>query len=413
MAVHRKTLTNRAVSALAVERDTVYWDRDLPGFGIRVYPGGGKVYIAPAREPDKTTKRVTVGRHDVLNADQARQRAAFIITRIRAGEDSVPLPLAARLNGDPTVADLAERYLEQHAAVRLKPRTRLRVRGMLDNHILPALGRMPQEAVEGGHVAAFHQALSGRPVTANKAVKLLSHMYRLGEGGVAEACEQVVEVVAQAGDGLGVGGLPGVCEASCGAERLGPVGGVHDGVEVVLDGVAVGLAHLVEDVPDLVRPAALQRDAGVDDRQGCDQALAAVGADHLETLSAEASAPEIGEEALPFDGTLAGSQAEVDDLLLAVVPDAERHQHRAPERAGPGPAGQHHAVEHQRLVDVLQRPAVEGRHRRIQGLGDAADGRGRDRAAQQRQQNLAHLAGTETQHEAGQMTRSISGARLA
>ena len=182
MAVHRKTLTNRAVAALAVERDMVYWDRDLPGFGVRVYPGGGKVYIAQAREPDKTTRRVTVGRHDVLNADQARQRAAFIITRIRAGEDPVPLPLAARLNGGPTVADLAERYLEEHTAVRLKPRTRLRVRGMLDNHILPALGKMPLEAVDGGHVAAFHQALSGRPVTANKAVKLLSHMYRLGEG---------------------------------------------------------------------------------------------------------------------------------------------------------------------------------------------------------------------------------------
>ena len=101
MAVHKTTLTNCAVAALKVERDMVYWDRDLPGFGIRVYPGGGKVYIAQAREPDKTTRRVTVGRHDVLSADQARQRAAFIITRIRAGEDPVPLPLAARLQRRP------------------------------------------------------------------------------------------------------------------------------------------------------------------------------------------------------------------------------------------------------------------------------------------------------------------------
>ena len=182
MAVHKTTLTNRAVAALRVERDMVYWDRDLPGFGIRVYPGGGKVFIAQAREPDKTTRRVTVGRHDVLNADQARQRAAFIITRIRAGEDPEPLPLAAKLNGGPTVADLAERYLEEHAAVRIKPRTRLRVRGMFHNHILPALGRLPLEAVEPSHVAELHQMLSDRPVTANKCVKVLSHMYRLGAG---------------------------------------------------------------------------------------------------------------------------------------------------------------------------------------------------------------------------------------
>ena len=182
MAVHKTTLTNRAVAALRVERDMVYWDRDLPGFGIRVYPGGGKVFIAQAREPDKTIRRVTVGRHDVLNADQARQRAAFIITRIRAGEDPVPLPLAARFNGGPRVADLAERYLEEHAEVRIKPRTQKRVRGMLNNHILPALGRLPLEAVQPSHVVELHQKLSDRPVTANKCVKILSHMYRLGEG---------------------------------------------------------------------------------------------------------------------------------------------------------------------------------------------------------------------------------------
>ena len=182
MAVHKKTLTNRAVAALRVERDTVYWDRDLPGFGVRVYPGGGKVYIAQAREPDRTTRRVTVGRHDVLNADRARQRAAFIIARIRAGEDPVPLPLAARFNGGPTVADLAERYLEEHVEVRIKPGTQRRVRSMLHNHILPALGGMPLEAVERSDIVEFHQKLSGRPVTANKCVKALSHMYRLGAG---------------------------------------------------------------------------------------------------------------------------------------------------------------------------------------------------------------------------------------
>ena len=182
MAVHRKTLTNRAVTALRVERDTVYWDRDLPGFGVRVYPAGGKVYIAQAREPDRTARRVTVGRHDVLNADQARQRAALIIARIRAGEDPVPLPLAARFNGGPTVADLAERYLEEHVLVRIKPGTQFRVRGMLHNHILPSLGRLPLEAVEPSHVSEFHQELSDRPVTANKCVKVLSHMYRLGAG---------------------------------------------------------------------------------------------------------------------------------------------------------------------------------------------------------------------------------------
>ena len=43
------TLSNRAVDKLAVEKDTVFWDRELTGFGVRVYPSGGKVYVAQAR----------------------------------------------------------------------------------------------------------------------------------------------------------------------------------------------------------------------------------------------------------------------------------------------------------------------------------------------------------------------------
>ena len=184
MAVQKKTLSNRTVATLKVDRDTVFWDRDLTGFGIRVYPSGGKVFVAQARERtgDRLPKRVTVGRHGVLNADEARQRAALIIARIKAGEDPVPLPLAARLNGGPTVADLAERYLEEHVEARLKPRTQTSVRGVLRRHILPALGKLPLEAVERSHVVELHRELSDRPVTANRAVKVLSHMYRLAEG---------------------------------------------------------------------------------------------------------------------------------------------------------------------------------------------------------------------------------------
>ena len=178
MALLQKTLSNRTVAALRVERDTVFWDRELAGFGVRVYPAGGKVYVAQARGPDRP-KRVTVGRHGVIHAEQARRRAASIIARIKAGEEPVPLPLAARANGGPTVADLAARYLEEHVAVRCKPRTEANVRFVLARHILPALGKLPLTAVERVQVVDLHRDLSATPAMANLAVKTLSHMYRL------------------------------------------------------------------------------------------------------------------------------------------------------------------------------------------------------------------------------------------
>ena len=189
MAIQQKTVSNRTVAALQVARDTVFWDRELTGFGVRVYPTGGKVYVAQARGPDGP-KRVTVGRHDVLHAEQARRRAALIIARIKAGEEPVPLPLAARAAGSSTVADLAARYLEEHVAVRVMPKTAANARIAVRRHILPALGRQPLAAVERAQVVELQQQMSGSPSAANTVVKTLSHMYGLaaGWGMVPEGC---------------------------------------------------------------------------------------------------------------------------------------------------------------------------------------------------------------------------------
>ena len=191
-----RTLSNRTVAALAVERDMVFWDRELTGFGVRVYPSGGKVFVAQARGPDGPDKpnkgrRITVGRHPVLSAEQARQRAALIIARVKAGEDPVPLPLPAKYAGGPTVADLARRYLEEHVAVRCKAKTQRTARSVVNRHIVPVLGKLPIAAVERHHVMALHESLCETPAMANMAVEVLTHMHKLAKGWemVPEDCD--------------------------------------------------------------------------------------------------------------------------------------------------------------------------------------------------------------------------------
>ena len=174
------SISNRMVAALKVERDTMVWDRALTGFGVRAYPSGGRVYVAQARGP-KGPKRVTVGRNDVLNADEARRRAALIIARIKAGEEPVPEPLAVKLTNGPSVGELAARYLKDHVAVRCKPKTAKTTRSVVNRHIVPVLGRLSLAAVARKNVTDLHHGLSDRPAIANTAVKTLSHMYTLAD----------------------------------------------------------------------------------------------------------------------------------------------------------------------------------------------------------------------------------------
>ena len=184
-----KTISRRTVEALKVEKDTIFWDSELAGFGVRVHPTGRKVYIAQTRADGKAAKRVTVGRHGVITPEEARRRAALIVARIKAGEDAVPEPMAVKLAGGPTVGELAERYLEKHVAVRCKPKTESMYRLVVAKYILPGLGGRPALAVDHKEVTELHHRLSAKPVMANHVVDILSRIYNAAEdrGDIPEA----------------------------------------------------------------------------------------------------------------------------------------------------------------------------------------------------------------------------------
>ena len=169
------TLSGQAVDALSVsERDVIVWDRDLAGFGVRVYPTGRKVYVVQSRAGGGP-RRVTLGTHGEITATQARKRAAQFIDRIKRGEEPSPPPRA----GTATVADLAERYMSAHVAQNCNAHTAGIYRGSLENHILPALGTMPLGMVERAHVSALHYRLRETPRAANRALAVLSKMFSL------------------------------------------------------------------------------------------------------------------------------------------------------------------------------------------------------------------------------------------
>ena len=171
-----RTISKRTVDGLSVDdKDAVFWDRELLGFGIRVYPSGSKVYVVQTRTKGKS-KRVTLGRHGVISADQARRKAAETIARLKSGEDP-----GGRSASTVTVADLAARYLKEHVALHCKPDTAKLYRSAVQRFILPAYGHLAVEEVDREHIANLHYELRDIPYQANRVLEIGSKLFNLAE----------------------------------------------------------------------------------------------------------------------------------------------------------------------------------------------------------------------------------------
>ena len=170
-------LSKRVVDRLAFDgKDTVVWDRDLPGFGVRVYPSGRKVYVVQSRSGGKS-RRVTVGRHGDITPEEARKAAVKLIVRIKAGEPLVDTEPEA----PPTVGDLAARYLREHVAMHCKPNTVKHYGLMVRKHIVPALADLWVSEVQRKHILQFQYGLRDMPTVANRTVDILVKMFNLAE----------------------------------------------------------------------------------------------------------------------------------------------------------------------------------------------------------------------------------------
>ena len=151
---NKLVLSRRAVDALPVaEREAVFWDRDLPGFGVRVHPTGSKVYMVHTRAGGKS-RRVTIGRHGVWTPERARREAGRLIASLKAGEMPRRPGADSPSATGPTIAEMAERYMTEHVAVRCKPTTQRGCRHILDKFLLPRFGALRLSEVTPDHVAA-------------------------------------------------------------------------------------------------------------------------------------------------------------------------------------------------------------------------------------------------------------------
>ena len=165
-------------------RDIILFDKSLPGFGLRIHPSGGKVWIVQARI-DGRSRRVVIARYGAMRLAKARRRARDMLDRIRAGEN--PADDIRREKATPTFREFAGEYLRR-SDPHWKPSGRETVRIYLKARILPAFGRMPLDRIGPEDVAEWFDAASkDKPGAANRALEILrAMMFRAEEWGLRE-----------------------------------------------------------------------------------------------------------------------------------------------------------------------------------------------------------------------------------
>src|SRR5262249_26067902 len=148
--------------------DEIFFDDDMPRFGVRLRDGGSRKYVVQYRQ-GTLTRRHTIGSTATLTLDEARKRARKVLVAVDDGRDPAGEKESKRAAAGLIFATVMRDYLEQ-AQASLKPKTLVGYRGDLERLWKP-LHKLALSAVDRPVIAA-HLRVIGKdsgPVSANRA----------------------------------------------------------------------------------------------------------------------------------------------------------------------------------------------------------------------------------------------------
>ncbi len=159
-------------------RQTVFLPA-LPGFGMRLYSSGRRIYIVQ-RRMGGGMRTITLGSADVLREPVARDVAARILLRCQVGEN--PAETRTRVRSNPSWNDFLNEYWSCMAG-RWKPRTQETHDGYRRVHLNEAFAGEFIDQIGHEDVTRWFAAVTDRsgPGAANRALDIVKAMMRKAE----------------------------------------------------------------------------------------------------------------------------------------------------------------------------------------------------------------------------------------
>ncbi|HEV2563119.1 MAG TPA: tyrosine-type recombinase/integrase [Rhizomicrobium sp.] len=176
-----KRITKRAVDALKCRRGkdrSILWDNALSGFGVVAHASGSKSYIVQYRFNGRS-HRFAIGAHGRFTPEQARKEAQRVLSEMQSGREPIATREAKRKAelATRTFKQLAEEFMRLHVTQKRKESTGADYRGLLDRHVMPALGSTRMDNLKRVDVSRLHSRLSEWPYEANRCLALISAIW--------------------------------------------------------------------------------------------------------------------------------------------------------------------------------------------------------------------------------------------
>lgn len=164
-------LTKRMVDAtpLPPTGEVMLRDRTVPGFALRVYASGRRVWMYQYRAPKGgASRRLTLGLFPALTVDDARTLAKKAALELAAGRD----PQAGD-DDAARMADVMTLYLAERSG-KLAERSAVEYQRVWTTLLEPTFGAVLVSQLAEAPIARWHADKQATPFAANRAVDLLS-----------------------------------------------------------------------------------------------------------------------------------------------------------------------------------------------------------------------------------------------
>jgi integrase len=151
----------------------IFYDSEVPGFGVRVTAKGSKSYVLNYRTRTGRERRYTIGGIEARGVVLARDRARQLRRGIEDGGD--PMGDLHESRSAPTVNELCDRFMAEHSS---RKRSGYGDSRLIEQWVRPEIGKFKVAEVDCADVERLHRKISGRtPIRANRTIALLSTMF--------------------------------------------------------------------------------------------------------------------------------------------------------------------------------------------------------------------------------------------